>query len=127
MDLNDMQISIDEAIQRLKAEIMAQDWQLSRRRSERLHVAFAVLDKAVAGRRGYDYILGMARGTLEYLDRHGRVARPEALDFLKESLAHLVTIVEDRELTGAREAEIFHRAYARFKTLKKNIAEAKGF
>ena len=119
------EISQEEALQRIKAEIVAFDWLLNQRRIDLLADAFAALKNALPGRRGYDYVMAMAVEALAYQERHGNEALPEALDFFKQSLAHLVTMIEEDELSQAREAELFHLVHGRFEVLKKKIATAK--
>ena len=115
-------MSAAEALQYLKAEILAQDWRLSPRRIETLTRAFAAIDREVAERRALMQMLGMARATLQYIERHGNAILPGVFDFQKESLAHLVTLIEDSDLTVAREAEICQLAYERFEALKRKLA-----
>jgi hypothetical protein len=115
-------MSVAEAVQYLKAEILAVDWRLSPRRIETLTRAFAAIDREVAGRRALMQMLGMARATLEYISRHGNAILPEVFDFQKESLAHLVNLIEDPDLTDVREAEICRLAYERFKSIKRKLA-----
>ncbi|MEN8143210.1 MAG: hypothetical protein ABFQ82_06385 [Thermodesulfobacteriota bacterium] len=119
------EISQGEALQRIKAEILAFDWFLNQRRIDLLVAAFAAVKGALPGRRGYGYVLGMAGGTLAYLERHGDEALPEVLDFFKQALAYLVTMLEEGDLSQAREAEIFHLVHDRFKVLKKKVTTAK--
>jgi hypothetical protein len=120
------EISIPEALQYMKAEILAQDWRLSPRRIETLTLAFAAIEKDSGSRQALAQMLGMARATLEYIGRHGNKALPDVFDFQKESLAHLVNLIEDHELTSTGEAEICRRAYERFEALKKKLASGAG-
>jgi hypothetical protein len=120
--VNMEKMSVAEALQYLKAEILAQDWRLSPRRIETLTRAFAAIDREAAGRRALIQMLGMARATLEYIDRHGNAILPGVFDFQKESLAHLVNLLEDQDLTAARQAEICQLAYERFESLKRKLA-----
>ena len=116
------EISVAEALKYIKAEILVQDWRLSPRRIDSLTRAFAAIDREVAGRRALYQMLGMARATLDYIERHGNAILPGVFDFQKESLAHLVTMIEDSGLTVAREAEICQLAYERFEALKRKLA-----
>lgn len=115
------EISRDEALQRIKAETIAFDWCLNQRRIKLLSASFAALEQALPGRRGFAYVLNMAGSTMVYLERHGDAALPAALDFFKQALAHLVTMLEEDDLSEVREAEIFHQIYERFEILKKKI------
>jgi len=118
------EISVAEALKYIKAEILVQDWRLSPRRIDSLTRAFAAIDREVAGRRALYQMLGMARAVLEYIRRHGNAILPDVFDFQKESLAHLVNLIEDPDLTVARETEICQRAYERFEALKGKLAAA---
>ncbi len=115
-------MSVAEALQYLKAEILAQDWRLSPRRIETLTMAFEAIGREATGRQSLMQMLGMARATLEYISRHGNTILPGVFDFQKESLAHLVNLLEDPDLTAARQAEICQRAYERFESLKRKLA-----
>jgi len=115
------EISQGQALQRIKAEIVAFDWSMNQRRIDLLSDAFSVIKGALPKSRGYCYVLGMAGGALAYLERHGDAALPEALDFLKQALAHLVTMLEEENLSKTRESEIFHLMLDRFEVLKKKI------
>ena len=113
--------SAEEAIKHLKAEIMAQDWRINDRRLGMLDEAFKQLEPLFSERKSSRYIMGMAQGAMRYLKKHGERSLPDCLDFLKESLAHLVTIYERDDISPVKEVEIFNRAYARFRKLKQKI------
>ena len=98
---------IDEALERLKAEVLAQDWRLNERRINALEDAFEAIAEMARSRKSFRYVLGMARGTLDYIKKHGDSSLPEALDFFKESLAHLVSMAEEDDPDPRREEEIF--------------------
>lgn len=120
------EMSLAEALQYLKAEILIQDWRLSPRRIESLSRAFAAIDREIADRRALSQMLGMARATLEYIRRHGNKILPDVFDFQKESLAQLVNIIEDPDLTDTRAGEICQRVYERFMSLKGKLASGGG-
>ena len=120
------EMSLAEALQYLKAEILIQDWRLSPRRIESLSRAFAAIDREVADRRALSQMLGMARATLEYIRRHGNKILPDVFDFQKESLAQLVNIIEDPDLTDTRAREICQRVYERFMSLKGKLVSGGG-
>ena len=88
------EISVAEALKYIKAEILVQDWRLSPRRIDSLTRAFAAIDREVAGRRALYQMLGMARAVLEYIGRHGNAILPDVFEFQKESLAHLVNLID---------------------------------
>ncbi len=111
----------DEALEIIRAEILAQDWRLSPSRRERIREALALYADQVRSRRGFAYIHSMAGGILAYLERHGEAAKSAAIDLLKECLAHLLAFFEGRDISRAREAEIFHGVFGRFQRLKKEI------
>ncbi len=114
-------MSPDDALEIIRAEILAQDWRLSPLRITRLRQALAFFVDGLEKRRGFAYIHSMAGGVLAYIEKHGNDARPAAIEFLKECLAHLAAFFEGRDISRAREAEIFHAAFGRFQKLKKDI------
>ena len=106
----------------MKNEILAQDWRLSSRRIEMLSQAFAAVEREINGQRALSQMLGMARAALAYIERHGNSILPDVFDFQKESLAHLVNLIEDPDLTAEKEEATIKRAYERFEGLKKKLA-----
>lgn len=64
-----MILSIEESIQRLKAEILAQDWRLSPRRLEAIDAAFACLKTRFKNRKGMLTILAMADSVVVYIKK----------------------------------------------------------
>ena len=116
----------EEALTIIRAEIMAQDWRLSPSRLARLGRALAVHADTAAGRRGFSYLHSMCGGLIAYLERQGEAALPAAVDLLKECLAHLLCLFEGREISRAREAEMFNGAYGRFLKLKDEVRAAAG-
>lgn len=108
-------LAIPDAIQQLRTEILAADWQLSPERSSRLKAAFAALRIFFADRPHALALLRMAISTLNQLDHQH--SQGSALDFLKESMAHLVTCYEEDEPSVPQEKEMVSRAYRRFKRL----------
>ncbi len=115
-------LSIDESIQRLKGEILAQDWRLSPRRLEYLEAAFACLKNRFKSRKGMLAILAMADGVIDYMKKREEDAvPPETVDFLKETMAHVVSLYEDRDYDPDHEAELYQKVFARFSRLKQKV------
>ena len=115
-------LSIEEAIHKLKAEIIAQDWRLSPRRAAGLEAAFACLGERFSTRKATAAMLVMAGSVLGYIKKFGGDP-PETIDFLKEAMAHVVNLYEDLEYDPDKEKQIFQSLYARFNALKKKIKE----
>ena len=84
-----MILSIDESIQRLKAEIIAQDWGLSTKRIDLLEAAFACLQERFKNRKAAYAILIMAGSVLDYVKRKGENTPSNSIDFLKEAMSLL--------------------------------------
>lgn len=116
-----MTLSHEEAIARLKAEIIAQDWQLPPRRIQPLEEAIATLRANCSTRKHILNLLSMTASTLNYAKKYGGSAIPECIDFLKEAMAHVVGICEDENSTAEAEQKTFDRLYARFTLLKERI------
>jgi len=115
-------LSIDESIQRLKAEILVQDWRVSPRRLEYLEAAFVCLKNRFKSRKGMLAILAMAEGVVDYLKKRPEEdVAPEVIDFLKETIAHVVSLYEDRDYDPEHEGELYKRVYLRFTTLKQRL------
>ncbi|MEW6428748.1 MAG: hypothetical protein AB1568_12015 [Thermodesulfobacteriota bacterium] len=121
-----MILSIDESIQRLKAEILSQDWRLTGNRADLLEAAFACLRQRFRNRKAAHDILTMAGSVLAYVRRHGDRRLPTPIGFLKEAMAHVVNMYEEPTLDLERDRQVFHLAYKRFLSLKKNILEEQG-
>ncbi|ADH86993.1 hypothetical protein [Desulfurivibrio alkaliphilus] len=118
-----MAISIDESIRIFKAEIISQDQRLPQRRSEPLLEACACLKQRFKSRKNILALLGMAEGVVLYMRKRQAVADPECLDFLKETLAHVVNIYEEGKFDPEREEELGRRMYKRFTGLKNQLQE----
>jgi hypothetical protein len=116
-----MTISIDESIQIFKAEIIAQDQRLSGRRSEALLEACACLKLRFKSRKNVLALLGMAEGVIQYLRKRGGGADSECLDFLKETLAHVVNIYEEGKFDPQREEQLGQRMYKHFTALRATL------
>ncbi|MEA2083049.1 MAG: hypothetical protein U9O82_02180 [Thermodesulfobacteriota bacterium] len=120
-----MILSIDESIQRLKAEIIAQDWSLSQKRIELLDSAFSSLKQRFKTRKGIHAILVMADSALDYIKKKKENSLPDAIDFIKEAMAHVVNLYEESDFDPASEEKIFQIVYSRFTTLKTKVKEEK--
>ena len=116
-----MIISIDESIQRLKAEILAQDWRLSARRLESIEAAFSCLNKRFKTRKGMHAILAMADSVIVYMKKLDEAPPPVTIDFLKETMAHIVNLYEERDYNPDHEDELFKRVFKRYNTLKQKV------
>ena len=114
-------LSIDESIQKLKTEIISQDWRLPQRRIEPLEAAFACLKQHFRNKKNALAILTMADNVLKYIKKHGNASEPSFIDFLKEAMAHVVTIFEDHELDPEQERQLFQRVYEQFSRLRQKI------
>ncbi len=113
-----MEMNKEEALARIKAEVMAPDWRLNRRRVEGLRLALAVVSVSLAGRRSLGLLVEIALVTLACQDRYGEEAPPAVLDFLKQVLARLADLLEDEVVSKERDAEIFNKVHARFLELR---------
>jgi hypothetical protein len=116
-------LSIDESIQRLKAEIIAQDWGLSTKRIDLLEAAFACLQERFKNRKAAHAILIMAGSVLNYVKKKGENTPSNSIDFLKEAMAHIVNLYETDTFDPASEEKLFNGLYYRFNGLKKKIKE----
>lgn len=116
-----MPLSIDESIQRLKAEIIAQDWSLSIKRIELLADSFTCLSNRFKNRKAAKAILTMAVSVLAFIKRKGDDSPAVSIDFLKECMAHIVSLYESDDFDPEKEEEVFKGVYHRFNLLKKQI------
>jgi len=119
-------LSLDESIQKLKTEILSQDWSLSPRKIEPLQAAFTCLKNRFSTRKNALAILTMAESILLYAQKRQEQIPPEFIDFLKETMAHVVNMYEDGKLDPERDAEVFKRVYGKFTKLKEKVAAEKG-
>lgn len=120
-------LSIDESLQKLKAEILAQDWRLPPKRIEPLEQAFACLKQRFKNRKHVHAILTMADSVLLYVKKQEGDAPPQCIDFLKEAMAHVVSIHEDGKFNPEQEEALFKRVYSQFTLLKQLVQkERKG-
>lgn len=113
-------IPVEEAIKRLKAEVIAQDWRLSPKRAVSLEEAFQCLRQHFKTRKAVQAMLIMAGSVLEHIrKRNGKP--PETIDFLKEAMAHIVSLYEDLDDEPDREKIVFDTLFKRFQNLKQRI------
>ncbi|MFA6498378.1 MAG: hypothetical protein WC256_08315 [Desulfurivibrionaceae bacterium] len=119
-------LSLDESIQKLKTEILSQDWSLSPRKIEPLQAAFTCLKNRFNTRKNALAILTMADSVLLYAQKRQDQIPPEFVDFLKETMAHVVNMYEDGKFDPDRDAEVFKRVYGKFTKLKEKVAAEKG-
>lgn len=115
-----MPLSIEDSIKKLKAEIIAQDWRLSPKRAAGLEDAFQCLRQRFKNRRATNAMLIMAGSVLEYIKNRGGNP-PETIDFLKESMAHVVNLYEDLTFDPEKEELLFAGLFKRFQRLKGRI------
>ncbi len=66
-------------------------------------------------------MLTMADNVLKYIKKHGLTAEPAFIDFLKEAMAHVVTIFEENEVNQEEEQQLFQRVYEQFSRLRQKI------
>lgn len=118
-------VSLDDAVLRLKAEILAQDWRLSARRAARLEAAFSSLRGHFHDRKAIRAMLIMADNVLGYIKTHGATP-PATIDFLKEAMAHVVSLHEDLVVDPKRDEETFQILYLRFNQLRERIRSKGG-
>lgn len=119
-----MILSIDESIQHLRAEILSPDWRLSPRRIESIEAAFECLKNRFKTRKGMLSILAMAISVVHYIKKRDNTP-PGVIDFLKETMAHIVSLYEERDYNPDHEEEIFQRILKKYNALKQKLqAEA---
>jgi len=120
-----MEMDKDAAVARIKAELLAADWRLNRRRVAALAAALAVVETDAGERRAFRYLVEMARAALAYQEKHGDSAPPMVLDFLKATLAKVIGVIEEEDLSLERQTEIFNKAHLAFIALKGQLARVR--
>jgi hypothetical protein len=118
-------LSIEEAIQRIKAEIIAPDWRLSAKRIESLAAAFTCLQERFDNRKRLRNIITMAGNVLQYIKVKGDNSPPDSVDFLKEAMADIVNLYEEGGDDPEREERVFKKVLAHFQQLKEGIKSHK--
>ena len=114
-------LSPEESIQRLKAEIIAQDWRLPEKRATLLTAALHALKGSFNNRKAAFAVLIMASNILRYLQKMNGQQVAGTVDFLKEALAHIVTFYEAPMRDLVQEKKICNMLYRRFNQLKEKI------
>ncbi|MGV1100177.1 hypothetical protein ACUUL3_12310 [Thiovibrio sp. JS02] len=120
-----MIFSIEESIQKLKIEILSQDWSLSQKKIEPLEAAFTCLKNRFKTRKNAHAILTMADSVLQFAKKREAPLPPEFIDFLKETMAHVVNMYEESKFDPERDEDLFKRVYAKFNKLKEKVREEK--
>ncbi len=120
-----MSLSIEDSVKKLKAEIIAQDWRLSSKRAAGIEEAFQCLRLRFKNRKATHAILIMAGSVLDYVKKRGGNP-PETIDFLKESMAHVVNLYEDLSFDPEKEEQLFAVVFKRFQRLKDKIKDGGG-
>ena len=110
----------EQSIHHLKNEIIAPDWRLSPKRIEKIEAALACLSHFFHQQKSTQGIVTMAQNVLGYLKK-SNCKKTTAIDFLKESMAHIVSIFEE-DSNQERQANIlFRQTYKHFQFLKKQL------
>lgn len=112
---------MEEAVRRLKAEIIAPDWRLTASRIELLKSALGTLRHALAARRDALAVVTMAENVLRYIKRHQALATYVLLAFLKEAMALAVSLHEEAAPDPDQDARTFRAAYQRFQAVKDSL------
>jgi len=118
-------LSLDESILKLKTEILSQDWSLSQKKIKPLQAAFACLQNRFSTRKNALAILAMADSILLYAQKRQAPVPAEFIDFLKETMAHLVNMHEDDKFDQNEDAELCKRVYGKFTKLREKAAAKK--
>jgi len=113
--------SIDEAVRRLRAEIIAPDWRLTAKRVAALEEALASLRQALDGRRDAVSVVVMAENVLRYIKGRPEVASYDLQGFLKEAMARGVSLYEDDTVEPQQDAAAFTVIYKRFQKVRKKV------
>lgn len=106
----------------MRTEIIAQDWQLNSQRIAKLREAFAHLSDFFKKHSHALALIKMAYSVLEHIEQQGG-DEANALDFLKEDMAHIVNLYEDDEYNPERSEQTVRRAYTRFLRLNINLTK----
>lgn len=119
--MSSVTLSINAAIQVLRAEIIAPTWEISPQRLVQLRAALSDLNVFFATRPHALALLKMATSVVVHIEQQDSQAK--AVDFLKEAMAHIVSLYEDDEYDPEREKETASRAYKRFLRLNINFSK----
>jgi len=121
-----MPMPMDEAVRRLKAEIIAPDWRLTGYRLALLEAALGSLRDALAARRDAVAVVTMAENVLLYIKRHQALTTYVLLAFLKEAMALAVGLHEETAPDPDQDAWTFRAAYQRFQAVKRSLQGGAG-
>lgn len=121
-----MLLSLDESIQKLKTEIISQDWSLPPKKIEPLQAAITRLKDHFDTRKNALAILSMADSILLYAQKRQGQVTPEFIDFLKEAMAHVVNMHEEDNFTSDQDAELCKRVYGKFVRLREKATMTNG-
>ncbi len=114
----------EQSINSLRAEIIAQDWELSSRRLATLRAALENLGGCFQDRAGFQEIVRMAASLVEYVARRGDRASVEAIALLKEILAHIVSLYEE-DCEPIRVRTVHQAVLARVAQVKRQMQDLK--
>jgi hypothetical protein len=114
-------ISIEEAVQLIKAEIIAPDWRLSAKRIESLTAAFVSLQERFGSRKRLKDIITMAVNVLQYIKIKGDNSPPDSVDFLKEAMADIINLYEEGIDDSGGDERVFKKVLGHFQRLKERI------
>lgn len=116
---------LDESINKFKAEIISQDWSLSPKKIPPLQAAVSCLKNNFSGRRNLIAMLNMIGSVLAYAQRRKDSVSPEFVDFIKETMAHVVNSYEEETVDLEEEARLCKRVYADYCRLKEKASAEK--
>lgn len=112
---------MDEAVRRLKAEIISPDWRLTGSRLALLEAALGSLRHALTARRDAVAVVTMAESVLLYIKRHQALDTYILLAFLKEAMALAVSLHEEATPDPLQDAQTFRAVYQRFQAIKRGL------
>lgn len=112
---------MDEAVRRLKAEILSPDWRLTASRLGLLASALGSLRAALASRRDAVGVVTMAENVLHYIKRHQALDTYVLLAFLKEAMALAVSLYEEAAPDPHLDGHTFRTVYQRFQVIKRGL------
>lgn len=111
----------EEALRRLRAEIIAPDWRLTDSRISRLEAALVTLRLDMATRRDAVAVVTMAENVLLYIRRRQALDTYLLLAFLKEAVAQAVSLHEEAAPDPHQDARTFRAVYQRFQAVKRGL------
>ncbi|MBU0729439.1 MAG: hypothetical protein KKE17_02055 [Proteobacteria bacterium] len=117
-----MALPITETIKIIKTEILAQDWGISPKRAERLLSAFSSIKDRFRNRKALHDIFSICVKTLSYISSTKKF-HPGAIDFLKEAMAHGISLYEDPVFDPDKDEQTLREIYKKYAILKDTIRE----